>query len=172
MIAAQRSMPGSRQFTGNARLSRLIAVRFQLNLLMHPMHLITRADAESARLISSTVGTRDHPFILVMGVTSCDKALAEAVEDAEACGDGAAEVSWIEAERLARNKLVTMKWLSGISTARRSRTTRLLKATLLLLRASPMPTCATSPRTSSASPSSGTGTVRIHCAASLRVPVQ
>ncbi|KZS99706.1 ICL-domain-containing protein [Laetiporus sulphureus 93-53] len=72
---------------------------------MHPMLLITRADAESTRLISSTVGTRDHPSIL--GVTSRDKALVEAVEDAEARDDGAAEVCRIEAEWLACNKLVT-----------------------------------------------------------------
>lgn len=44
--------------------SRLLASRFQLDLLLNHMLLIARTDAESARLISSTVDVADHEFIL------------------------------------------------------------------------------------------------------------
>ncbi|PCH34078.1 isocitrate lyase and phosphorylmutase [Wolfiporia cocos MD-104 SS10] len=89
----------------STHISRLVAARFQLDLLMHPMLLIARTDAECARLISSTVDARDHAHIL--GVTSRDKALAEAIEDAEARGASAEEVGRVESEWLARNQLCT-----------------------------------------------------------------
>ena len=54
----------------SAHISRLVASRFQLDLLQHTMLLIARTDAESARLLSSTVDARDHPAggdVLVVG---------------------------------------------------------------------------------------------------------
>ena len=47
----------------STHLSRLVAARFQLDLLRHTMLLIARTDAESAKLISSTVDVLDHEFI-------------------------------------------------------------------------------------------------------------
>ncbi|CCM03653.1 uncharacterized protein FIBRA_05797 [Fibroporia radiculosa] len=94
----------------STHVSRLIAARFQLDMLHHPMLLLARTDAESARLISSTVDVRDHPFIrgVATGKHNCrEKPLAEAVEEAEARGAGAEEVGRIEAAWLERNALCT-----------------------------------------------------------------
>lgn len=43
--------------------SRLVASRFQLDMLLNNMLLIARTDAESGKLISSTVDILDHEFI-------------------------------------------------------------------------------------------------------------
>ncbi|KAH9982766.1 isocitrate lyase [Lactifluus volemus] len=73
-----------------AHISRLVASRFQLDLLQHTMLLIARTDAESARLISSTIDARDHPYI--QGVRTClpdgsrRPSLAEVLDRAEAEG--------------------------------------------------------------------------------------
>lgn len=93
----------------STHIARLVAARFQLDLLQHPMLLIARTDAESARLISSTVDVRDHQHILGVAADSRGerRALAEAVEEAEAGGATAAEVGKVESEWLERNKLVT-----------------------------------------------------------------
>ncbi|EPT03444.1 hypothetical protein FOMPIDRAFT_1022413 [Fomitopsis schrenkii] len=93
----------------STHIARLVAARFQLDLLQHPMLLIARTDAESARLISSTVDVRDHQHILGVAADSHGerRALAEAVEEAEAGGASAAEVGKVESEWLERNKLVT-----------------------------------------------------------------
>ena len=69
------------------------------------MLLIARTDAESARLISSTVDVLDHEFI--KGVSAPDRALAEVIAKAEAEGRSGAEIDKIESEWLARNPLGT-----------------------------------------------------------------
>ena len=69
------------------------------------MLLIARTDAESAKLLSSTVDVVDHEFI--KGVSSPDRALAEVIVAAEAEGKTGAEIDRIEAEWLARNPLCT-----------------------------------------------------------------
>ncbi|KAI0800763.1 isocitrate lyase and phosphorylmutase [Fomes fomentarius] len=89
----------------SAHVSRLIAARFQLDLLKSTMLLIARTDAESAKLLSSTVDTLDHEFI--KGVSAPDRALAEVIAAAEAQGKSGAEIDRIEAEWLARNPLCT-----------------------------------------------------------------
>lgn len=43
--------------------SRLIASRFQLDMMHNSMMLIARTDAESAKLLSSTVDILDHEYI-------------------------------------------------------------------------------------------------------------
>ena len=68
----------------SAHVSRLIAARFQLDLLKSTMLLIARTDAESAKLLSSTVDVLDHAF--VRGVSAPDRALAEVIAAAEAEG--------------------------------------------------------------------------------------
>ena len=89
----------------SAHVSRLIAARFQLDLLKSTMLLIARTDAESAKLLSSTVDALDHEFI--RGVTAPDRALAEVIAKAEAEDRSGAEIDKIEAEWLARNPLCT-----------------------------------------------------------------
>ena len=89
----------------SAHVSRLIAARFQLDMLRSTMLLIARTDAESAKLLSSTVDVLDHEF--VKGVATPARALAEVIADAEAQGKSGAEVDRIEAEWLAQNPLCT-----------------------------------------------------------------
>jgi Isocitrate lyase family len=95
----------------NAHISRLVAARFQLDLLQHTMLLIARTDAESARLLSSTVDARDHPYI--RGVPTClpdgsrRLARAEVLDRAEAEGRSGAEIDNLEAKWLSDVKLTT-----------------------------------------------------------------
>ncbi|KAF8273026.1 isocitrate lyase and phosphorylmutase [Lactarius quietus] len=74
----------------SAHIARLIASRFQLDLLQHTMLLIARTDAESARLLSSTVDARDHPYIQGVRTRLPDgsrrPALAEVLDRAESEG--------------------------------------------------------------------------------------
>ena len=65
----------------SAHVSRLVAARFQLDLLRSTMLLVARTDAESAKLLSSTVDVLDHAF--VRGVAAPDRALAEVIAEAE-----------------------------------------------------------------------------------------
>lgn len=85
--------------------SRLIASRFQLDMMFNNMLLIARTDAESGKLISSTVDILDHEFI--KGTTVPGKGLAEIIQEAEARGATAAEIDKIEAEWLAEHPLCT-----------------------------------------------------------------
>lgn len=87
----------------STHITRIIASRFQLDVLGSTMHLIARTDSESAKLISSTVDKNDHDFIL--GTTVEGTPLAEVLDDAEAKGlSGPAidklEKEWIEAHPL------------------------------------------------------------------------
>ncbi|QRV83200.1 isocitrate lyase [Ceratobasidium sp. AG-Ba] len=91
----------------SAHVSRLIAGRFQLDVLESTMHLIARTDAESAKLISGTVDARDHKYILGTTYTESQryKPLSEALDDAERAGKlGAAidnlEKSWMDSHPL------------------------------------------------------------------------
>ena len=94
-----------------AHISRLVASRFQLDLLQHTMLLIARTDAESARLLSSTVDARDHPYIRGVPTRLPDGsrrlALAEVLDRAEAEGRSGAEIDGLEAKWLSEVKLTT-----------------------------------------------------------------
>ncbi|EGN93186.1 hypothetical protein SERLA73DRAFT_172339 [Serpula lacrymans var. lacrymans S7.3] len=89
----------------STHVSRLLASRFQLDLLLSSMLLIARTDAESARLLSSTVDVADHKYIL--GTTHSGKALAEVLEEAEARGASADEVGRLETEWVGQRELCT-----------------------------------------------------------------
>ena len=89
----------------SAHVSRLVAARFQLDLLRSTMLLVARTDAESAKLLSSTVDVLDHAF--VRGVAAPDRALAEVIAEAEAAGRSGKEIDALEADWLARNPLCT-----------------------------------------------------------------
>ena len=95
----------------SAHISRLVASRFQLDLLQHTMLLIARTDAESARLLSSTVDARDHPYIRGVPTRLPDGsrrlALAEVLDRAEAEGRSGAEIDGLEAKWLSEVKLTT-----------------------------------------------------------------
>lgn len=95
----------------SAHVARLVASRFQLDLLQHTMLLIARTDAESARLLSSTVDARDHSYIQGVRTRLPDgsrrPALAEVLDRAEAEGQSGAEIDCLEAKWLSEVKLLT-----------------------------------------------------------------
>ncbi|KLO15061.1 isocitrate lyase and phosphorylmutase [Schizopora paradoxa] len=89
----------------SAHVSRLIASRFQLDMMQNTMLLIARTDAESAKLISSTVDVADHEFII--GTTTPGNALADEVSQAEADGASAAELEALETKWLKEHDMCT-----------------------------------------------------------------
>lgn len=89
----------------SAHISRLIAARFQLDLLKSTMLLIARTDAESAKLLSSTVDVLDHEFI--KGVTKSGKPLAEVIAAAEGEGKIGSEIDAVEKEWLDEHPMCT-----------------------------------------------------------------
>ncbi|TFY79254.1 hypothetical protein EWM64_g4758 [Hericium alpestre] len=91
----------------NAHIARLTAARFQLDLLQHTMLLIARTDAESSRLLSSTVDIRDHPYIRGVRPTKAMRGLAETLEEAEAAGKSGAEIDRLENEWTSNVQLLT-----------------------------------------------------------------
>lgn len=91
----------------STHVSRLVAARFQLDVLMNQMLVIARTDAESARLISSTVDVRDHPFIQGTTVRGDGKGLAETLDFAEQTGKSGAEVDALEAKWISEHPVCT-----------------------------------------------------------------
>ena len=69
------------------------------------MLVIARTDAESGKLISSTVDVEDHEFI--KGTTVPGKPLAELIADAEAKGASGAQINDIEKEWTEKHHLMT-----------------------------------------------------------------
>jgi isocitrate lyase len=90
----------------STHISRLIAGRFQLDLLKSTMLLIARTDSESAKLISSDIDVVDQEFI--MGTTTRGtKSLAQVLSDAEARGATGAEVNQLEQDWTASHAMCT-----------------------------------------------------------------
>jgi len=89
----------------NTHISRLVASRFQLDMLQSPVLTIARTDAESGRLLSSNVDPADHEFIL--GTTTSGKGVAEVVMDAERRGASGSQIDHLETEWISKNRLVT-----------------------------------------------------------------
>ncbi|PPQ68767.1 hypothetical protein CVT26_001736 [Gymnopilus dilepis] len=90
----------------STHISRLIAARFQLDLMKSTMLLIARTDSESGKLISSNVDIADHEFI-VGTTTQGTKSLAEVLSDAEAKGATSAEVDQLEKEWTQNHTMCT-----------------------------------------------------------------
>lgn len=90
----------------STHISRLIASRFQTDLMKSTMLLIARTDSESGKLISSTVDAADHEFIL--GVTKTDsQPLAQVIAEAEATGASGAEIDRLEKAWMDEHPLST-----------------------------------------------------------------
>ncbi|KAJ6486121.1 isocitrate lyase [Mycena vitilis] len=90
----------------STHISRLVTARFQLDLLKSTMLLIARTDSESAKLLSSSVDSADHEFIL--GTTSkVNRGLAQILSDAEARGATGADLDVIEQEWTEEHPLCT-----------------------------------------------------------------
>ena len=86
-------------------INRLVAARFQWDLMGCENLLIARTDAESGNLLSSDIDVRDHEFIL--GVNSSDKSLAEKLQEMETKGATAEQLDKYESEWVESHELMT-----------------------------------------------------------------
>ncbi|KAI0099874.1 isocitrate lyase [Nemania sp. FL0031] len=87
-------------------INRLVAARFQWDVMGTENLVLARTDSESGKLISSAIDARDHEFILGVaeeGVPS----LAETLQEMEANGVSGAEIDAFEAKWVKTHKLVT-----------------------------------------------------------------
>ena len=95
----------------STHIQRFTAARFQLDMLQNTMLLIARTDAESGRLLTSTVDPRDHPFVkgVPTRMPSGERrlALADVLARAEAAGKTGPEIDKLEADWLAGVELLT-----------------------------------------------------------------
>lgn len=87
-------------------ISRLIAARFQWDLMGAENLIIARTDSESGKLLSSAVDVRDHEYIL--GVTEDEEPLAETLQAMESRGAPGADIDGFEADWVKKHNLVTL----------------------------------------------------------------
>jgi isocitrate lyase len=86
-------------------INRLVAARYQWDLMGCENLVIARTDSESGKLLSSAVDVRDHEFIL--GVTEEAEPLAEVLQHMEMAGTPGPEIDLYEATWTKKHKLVT-----------------------------------------------------------------
>lgn len=87
-------------------INRLVAARFQWDVMGTENLVLARTDSESGKLISSAVDVRDHEFIL--GVADPSVApLAETLQTMEANGASGAEIDVFEAAWVKQTPLVS-----------------------------------------------------------------
>lgn len=86
-------------------INRLVAARYQWDLMGCENLVIARTDSESGKLLSSAVDIRDHEFIL--GVTEDVEPLAETLQAMEMEGASGSEIDKFEVEWVETHKLVT-----------------------------------------------------------------
>ena len=86
-------------------INRLVAARFQWDVMGCENLVIARTDSESGKLISSAVDARDHEFIL--GVTEEVEPLAETLQVMEMEGASAEEIDVFEAEWVKKHQMMT-----------------------------------------------------------------
>lgn len=89
----------------STHISRLVATRFQWDIMGTNNLLIARTDSESGNLLSSSVDAADHEFIL--GVAEPTKPLSDVLLEAEAAGKSSAEVDQAEVDWTNNTRLVT-----------------------------------------------------------------
>ena len=89
----------------NEHINRLVAARFQWDVMGVENLLIARTDSESGKLLSSAIDVRDHEFIL--GVTEDVEPLAETLQAMQLKGASGSEIDTYEAEWVEQHKLVT-----------------------------------------------------------------
>lgn len=87
-------------------INRLVATRFQWDMMGCENLVIARTDSESGKLLSSAVDVRDHEFIL--GITDMDaEPLSETLQRMELEGATAADIDQYEAKWVKDHELVT-----------------------------------------------------------------
>lgn len=87
-------------------INRLVAARFQWDMMGSENLVIARSDAESGKLLSSAIDVRDHEFIL--GVTEEGEPLAETLQAMERDGAPGEEIDVFESKWVKSHKLVTL----------------------------------------------------------------
>src|SRR3954447_6076563 len=85
-------------------INRLVAARFQWDMMGCENLVIARTDSESGKLISSAIDVRDHEFIL--GVAEEVEPLAETLQAMEREGASPAEIDAFELDWVKKHKLV------------------------------------------------------------------
>lgn len=86
-------------------VNRLVAARFQWDMMGSENLVIARTDSESGKLLSSAIDARDHEYIL--GVTEDVEPLAETLQVMEAEGAAGSEIDLFEADWVKKHKMVT-----------------------------------------------------------------
>ena len=86
-------------------INRLVAARFQWDMMGSENLVIARTDAESGKLISSAVDVRDHEYIL--GVSEDVEPLSEVLQDMELKGAPGPDIDAYEAAWVKDHKLVS-----------------------------------------------------------------
>lgn len=87
-------------------INRLVAARFQWDMMGCENLVIARTDSESGKLLSSAVDVRDHEFIL--GVTDVNtEPLSETLQRMELEGATSADIDQYEAKWVKEHELVT-----------------------------------------------------------------
>ena len=86
-------------------INRLVATRFQWDLMGVENLVIARSDSESGKLLSSAIDVRDHEFIL--GITEEVEPLAEKLQAMERDGAPPEAVNAYELNFVKSHKLVT-----------------------------------------------------------------
>ena len=87
-------------------INRLVAARYQWDMMGCENLVIARTDAESGKLLSSAIDVQDHEYIL--GVTEENiEPLAETLQVMEGKGASGPEIDAYEAEWVKTHKLVT-----------------------------------------------------------------
>ncbi|KAL9117660.1 MAG: hypothetical protein Q9187_005800, partial [Circinaria calcarea] len=86
-------------------INRLVAARFQWDLMGCENLIIARTDSESGKLLSSAIDIRDHEYIL--GVTEDVEPLAETLQAMEFQGASGEKIDQFEAAWVKEHKLMT-----------------------------------------------------------------
>ncbi|EME89375.1 uncharacterized protein MYCFIDRAFT_48983 [Pseudocercospora fijiensis CIRAD86] len=86
-------------------INRLVAARYQWDLMGSENLVIARTDSESGKLLSSAIDARDHEFIL--GATDDVEPLAETLQIMETEGASGPEIDAFEAQWVKKHNLVT-----------------------------------------------------------------
>ncbi|KAI3321562.1 isocitrate lyase [Xylariaceae sp. AK1471] len=87
-------------------INRLVAARFQWDVMGTENLVLARTDSESGKLISSAIDARDHEFILGAAEEGVAP-LAETLQQMEANGASGAEIDAFEANWVKSHKLIT-----------------------------------------------------------------
>ncbi|KUJ23283.1 isocitrate lyase and phosphorylmutase [Mollisia scopiformis] len=87
-------------------INRLVAARFQWDVMGSENLVIARTDSESGKLLSSAIDVRDHEFLLGVADESIEP-LAETLQAMEMSGVSGAEIDSFEADWVKKTKLVT-----------------------------------------------------------------